>query len=171
MNASRRNNFKWTLVKQKGTQLTSLPPGGQQSALLPAPLPGRRSWQPAACSSKPSQKPPPPQAAPSRPARLLYPQSCLPRSSHLQAALFEALLAVPNFFHPPGGQRSAPPPHILSPSPYHPLWLHWPKSCSLASEGRKCSQCSLCPWTSWCSDPQLDKSLASQPGHWVQTES
>ena len=98
VNASRRNNFKWTLVKQKGTQLTSLPPGGQQSALLPALLPGPRSWQPAACSSKPSQKPPPPQATPSRPARLLYPQSCLPHSIHLQAALFEALLAVPNFF-------------------------------------------------------------------------
>ena len=58
VNASRRNNFKRTLVKPKGTQLTSLPPGGQQSALLPALLPGPRSWQPAACSSKPSQKPP-----------------------------------------------------------------------------------------------------------------
>ena len=107
-----------------------------------------RSLQPAACSSKPSQKPPPSQPAPSRPAWLLYHQSCLPCSSHLQSALFEALLAVPNSFHPPGGQRCALSPlpsHILSPLPYHPLWPHWLKSCSLASEGRKCSQCSLCP--------------------------
>jgi hypothetical protein len=123
VNGSRRKTFKWTPVKQKGTQLTSLPPGGQQSALLPAPLPGPRSWQPAACSSKPRQKPPPPpQPVPSRPAWLHDPKSCLPRSSHLQSALFEALLAVPNSSHPPGGHRSALP-LILS---YFPLALPSP---------------------------------------------
>ena len=118
--------------------MTSLPPGGQQSALLPAPLPGRRSWQPAACSSKPSQKPPPPpQATPSRPARLLYPQSCLPHSSHLQAALFEALLAVSNSLHPPGGQRSPlPPPPTHFPSrPTIPYGFTDPKAAAWHLKG------------------------------------
>ena len=29
----------------------------------------------------------------------------------------------------------------------------------------------MSPWTSWWSDPRLENSLASQPGHWVQTDS
>ena len=97
------------------------------------------SWWPAVCPTtstttrsqvlaasslllKAKPEAPPPQPAPSIPAWLLYPQSCLPHSIHLQAALFEALLAVPNFFHPPGGQRSAlpPPPTYFPPRPTIP---------------------------------------------------
>ena len=81
-------------------------------------VPGPRSQQLAPQSQARS---PPPQPAPSIPAWLLYPQSCLPHSIHLQAALFEALLAVSNSLHPPGGQRSPlPPPHtfpLALPSP------------------------------------------------------
>ena len=80
-----------------GTQLIRVPPGGQQPAPQPAPLPCSRS-----CLPPGSQQ--------------------LGAPGHQQTAPLTALLPGGSSCLPPGGQRSAfPPPLIPPPSPHQPV--------------------------------------------------